>query len=61
VSNLLQGYRRVATRFAGGEVKAFFDSTIATGSGDLVIAIVGAALMLLLAWYLHKKQIFLRL
>lgn len=61
VNNLLQGFRRIAARFAGGDVKAFFDSTITAGTGDLVIAMVGTALMFLLAWYLHKKQIFLRL
>lgn len=61
VSNVLQGYRRLAQRFAGGDVKAFFDATVTTGCGDLVIALVGTALMLLLAWFLHRKQIFLRL
>jgi predicted acyltransferase len=61
VSNLLQGYRRIAQRFVGGDVKAFFDSTFTTGMGDLVIAVVGTALMLTLAWFLHRKQIFLRL
>jgi predicted acyltransferase len=61
VNNMLQGFRRIAARFVGGDVKAWFDSAIATGSGDLLIAMVGTALMLLLAWFLYRKQIFLRL
>jgi predicted acyltransferase len=61
VSNMLQGYRRIGQRLAGGDVKAFFDSAIAAGSGDLLIALTGTALMLWLAWFLHRRQIFLRL
>jgi predicted acyltransferase len=62
VSNMLTGgYRRIAQRLVGGDVKAFFDSSLAAGSGDLVIALAGTGLMLLLAWFLHRKQIFLRL
>jgi predicted acyltransferase len=59
-SNLL-GFRRVAQRFAGGDVKAWFDAVFAPRAGDLVIALVGIALMLWLARFLHRRQIFLRL
>jgi predicted acyltransferase len=57
-SNLL-GYRRVAQRLAGGDVKAFFDS-IASRAGDLVLGLVAIALMLWLARFLYRRQIFLR-
>jgi hypothetical protein len=57
---MLTGFRKIAQRLAGGDVKTFFDSSLA-GSGDLMIALTGAGLMLLLAWFLHRKQIFLRL
>lgn len=55
------GYRRLAQRLAGGDVKAWFDTTIAPRTGDLVLALVGVALMLVLARFLYKRQIFLRL
>ena len=59
-SNLL-GYRRIAQRLAGGDVKAFFDSTIAARAGDLALGLVAIALMLWLARFLYRRQIFLRL
>ncbi len=58
-SNLL-GYRRVAARLAGGDVKTFFDG-FAPRTGDLVLGLVGIALMLWLARFLYRRQIFLRL
>lgn len=58
-SNLL-GYRRIAARLAGGDVKAFFDG-LAPRLGDLGIAVVGILLMLWLARFLYQRQIFLRL
>ena len=58
-SNLLN-YRRVAQRLAGGDVKAFFDSALAPRTGDLVLGLVGIALMLWLARFLYRRQIFLR-
>lgn len=60
VSNLLGGFRKVAQRFAGGSVKTFFETQLATGAGDLVIALIGLALMLGLARFLYQRQIFLR-
>lgn len=57
-SNLL-GYRRIAVRLAGGDVKTLFDSWIPRG-GDLVLGVVAIALMLWLARFLYRRQIFLR-
>jgi predicted acyltransferase len=59
-SNLLGGYRKLALRFAGTDVKAFFDTHFAAGFGDVVIAATGIALMLWLASFLHQRKIFLR-
>lgn len=59
-SNLL-GYRRVAVRLAGGDVKAWFDAQIAARAGDLVLSLVAIGLMLWLARFLYRRQIFLRL
>lgn len=59
-SNLLGGFRRVAQRIVGGSVKIFFDHHVAAGFGDLVIALAGLALVLWLARFLFRRQIFLR-
>ncbi len=56
----IAGPRRLAQRVAGGDVKAFFDSNLGARTGDLVIAIVGLLLVLWLARFLYRRQIFLR-
>lgn len=58
-SNII-GFSRLANRFAGGDVKIFFDLAIGKGFGDLVLALVSLGLMLLLAWFLYRRKIFLR-
>ncbi len=58
---LTGGFDKLATRFAGGDVKAFFDIRVAQGAGDLVVAIVGLLLAFCLAHFLYRKKIFLRL
>jgi len=52
--------RALAQRLVGGDVKAFFDSALGTHAGNLVIAIVGLLLVVWLARFLHRRQIFLR-
>lgn len=59
-SNLLGGFRRVAQRLVGGDVKAFLDGSAAAGAGDVLIALTGFGLVLCLAWFLHARKIFLR-
>jgi predicted acyltransferase len=54
-------FRRVATRFLGGDVKAFFDSAITPGFGDLMLSLGEIGLAILLAWWLYRRKIFLRL
>lgn len=46
----------LAVRFAGGDIQQFFGVY-----GHLVVNAVSLTLTLLLAWYLYRKQIFLRL
>jgi predicted acyltransferase len=60
VANNLIGFRRLAQRFAGGDIKAWFDTSIGAGAGQGVLAIVGLALMFVLARFLYQRQIFLR-
>lgn len=60
-SNILGGFRRVAARFAGGDVKAFFDDHLAKGAGDLMISVVGLLLAFWFVHFLYRSKIFLRL
>lgn len=52
--------RTLAQRLAGGDVKTFFDSLLGPSGGNLVIAIVGLLLIVWLARFLYRRQIFLR-
>ena len=61
VANNLIGFRRLAERFAGGDVKVFLDMNVGQGCGDLLLALTGLGLGVLLCWFLHRKKIFLRL
>jgi predicted acyltransferase len=54
-------FRRVAARFLGGNVKDFFDATVTSGFGDLVLSLGEVGLAILLAWWLYRRRIFLRL
>ncbi len=58
--NILGGFGRIATRFGGGDIKAFFDNRIA-GLGDLVIAVIGLLLAFWFVHFLYRREIFLRL
>jgi len=53
--------RNIAGRFLGGPLKDLLSSGIADGLGDLVLIAGQFGLILLIAWYLHRKQIFMRL
>jgi predicted acyltransferase len=52
-------YTEAAEKFVGGDVKAFFDS-LAQGLGSLFVATFALGLVFLLAWFLHRRRIFLR-
>ena len=60
-SNILGGFRRIAPRLVGGDVKVFLDEHVAKGCGDMVISIVGLLLAFWLVHFLYKRKIFLRL
>ena len=57
----LVGFDKVARRLAGGDIKNLLDSKIATGAGDLLIAILALTIAILLARFLYHRKIFLRL
>ncbi len=60
-SNIIGGFRKLATRFVGGDVRTFFDAHIAKGAGDMAISIVGLLLAFWLVHFLYKRKVFLRL
>jgi predicted acyltransferase len=57
-ANIL-GFQRLAPRLTGGSVKNFLDG-VAPGFGELALAFTALALMLALARFLYRRQIFLR-
>ena len=60
--NIVGGsFSRLASRFAGGDIKLFFDSHLAQGAGDLIIAIMGLLLAFWFVHFLYRRRIFLRL
>ncbi len=59
LANLIRP-RAVAQRIAGGGVKTTLDTYLGAGMGDLAIAVLGALIILLVARFLHRRQIFLR-
>jgi len=61
MANNIIGFDRLGLRLAGGDVKRFFDDAVAAGFGDLIAALVGLSLGILLCHFLYRKKIFLRL
>lgn len=54
-------FEEVASRFVGGDLKAFFDARIAAGVGGLIVALVGLLLPVLVTRFLYQRKIFIRL
>ena len=52
-------FTQIARMFVGGDVEAFFDAR-SPGLGGLVVAMFALGLVFLLAWFLHRRKIFLR-
>jgi predicted acyltransferase len=53
-------FNRVALKFVGGDVKAFTDAHVRAGAGDVLGYAATLGLVVLLAWFLYRKKIFLR-
>jgi predicted acyltransferase len=58
-SNAIGGFRGLAKRFVGGDVRTFFETHL-KGGGDLVIALAGLALAFWFVHFLYRRKIFLR-
>jgi predicted acyltransferase len=59
--NILGGFRRLADRLVGGDIKTYFNAHVATGFGDMIVAVVGLMLAFWLVRFLYQRKIFLRL
>jgi len=60
-SNIIGGFRKLATRLVGGDVKSFFDAHLGKGFGDMLISITGLLLAFWFVYFLYRRKIFLRL
>lgn len=58
--NGLIGFEPVAARIVGDNVQNFFDDLVTDGTGLFVANLAGLVLVVLLARYLYKREIFLR-
>ena len=61
MANNIINFRRLAMRFAGGDVNNFFNKSVTNGFGELIIAAVAVTLSILLARFLYQRKIFLRI
>ncbi|NBV86012.1 MAG: hypothetical protein EBS01_07065 [Verrucomicrobia bacterium] len=59
-ANLLD-FEAIASRFVGGDIKAFLDASVSKGAGGLLVAVVGLLLPVLLVRFLYRQKIFIRL
>jgi predicted acyltransferase len=60
VDNILGGFDKLAARFVGGDINAWFEQRL-VGSGDLLGALVEMALSFWFVYFLYRRKIFLRL
>jgi predicted acyltransferase len=54
------GFRKLANRFVGGEIQAYFNAHL-SNSGDFLRALVALFLMFCVARFLYRRKIFIRL
>jgi predicted acyltransferase len=60
IATVVVSFSGAARRLAGGDVKAWFDTQFGNGWGDVLVMGVMLGLVLLLARFLYRRQIFLR-
>ena len=58
--NELLSYQELASRIVGGHIAGLLDRTVAPGTGNFVIALLALSFAVLLARYLYKHKIFVR-
>lgn len=60
-SNVIGGFRKLAGRFVGGDIKAYFETNLGYGAGDLLVAIFGLLLAFWFVNFLFRRKLFLRI
>lgn len=60
-ANIIGGFRPLARRFAGGDIRAFFEAHVAQGFGDIMISVAGLLLAFWWVYFLYRRKVFLRL
>jgi predicted acyltransferase len=58
--NGIAGFEPFALRLVGGDVSAWFDRLVTPGTGLFIAHIVGLILAVVLAGYLYRRKVFLR-
>jgi predicted acyltransferase len=53
-------FSQLAQRFVGGDIKASLNTAVHVGVGDLLVALVACAFPLLIAGFLYRRKIFIR-
>jgi predicted acyltransferase len=61
ISELVGGYDSLGLRITGGPIQGFFDAHIASGVGDLVVALTGLLVLFWFARFLYQRKIIIRL
>ena len=51
---------KLAARLTGGDLQNSLNTALHPGAGDLLTALVAMGFSVLLAWFLHRRKIFLR-
>jgi hypothetical protein len=56
----LINFNQLAQRFVGGEIHDSLNIAVHPGAGDLLIALVASGFGILIAGFLYRRRIFLR-
>jgi predicted acyltransferase len=51
---------KIAARFTGGDLQKLLNTSVHVGVGDLLTALVSMSFSVLLAWFLHRRKLYLR-
>ena len=59
VTNVVS-FHQVASRLVGGDVADLLDEVLVDGAGDLVVSLVALALVVALAYVMHRRKVYLK-
>jgi predicted acyltransferase len=51
---------RIAGRFTGGDLQKWLNTAVQPGLGNLLTALVAMGFSVLIAWFLHRRKLYLR-